>query len=202
MSRPKVVCPCHPPSRLPLLPAASSCIGRLGHHSAPVTALCMLPGGWLLAAADSDGALSCTDLRMISSSGSSGTGGAAASGAAGGASSGGARVLWSVKAARGSVCTLAALLPGPGSRGAGAGPVWGGGRSLVVSGGGDGAIRVWKAADGRLVQAVEGSPGGGRPGSRGSSAPAVTGVAVCEEGLVSCSFDGSVRLFPFAPGAM
>lgn len=33
-----------------------------------VTAVSMLPGGWLLAAGDAEGGLSCTDLRMIGGS--------------------------------------------------------------------------------------------------------------------------------------
>ena len=35
---------------------------------ATVTAVCMLPGGWLLAAGDAEGGLSCTDLRMMGGS--------------------------------------------------------------------------------------------------------------------------------------
>lgn len=33
-----------------------------------MTAVSMLPGGWLLAAGDAEGSLSCTDLRMMGGS--------------------------------------------------------------------------------------------------------------------------------------
>ena len=33
-----------------------------------MTAVSMLPGGWLLAAGDAEGGLSCTDLRMMGGS--------------------------------------------------------------------------------------------------------------------------------------
>lgn len=187
-----------------MAPAASACVGRLAHHQATVTAVAMLPGGWLLAAGDGEGGLSCTDLRMM-----------------GGSS--GPRLLWSVKAARGALRSIVAV-PGASSPAAGAGlPLGrGGGGALLATAGADGAVRVWRGADGRLLQSVESAHYSSRPPSAGSrrsshdggAAPLslslggghpppgsqplpVTGLAVSEEGLVSVGADGCVRLFSF-----
>lgn len=218
-----------------------------------MTAVSVLPGGWLLAAGDGEGSLSCTDLRMM-----------------GGSS--GPRLLWSVKAARGAVTSIAVV---PSSASPGAGLQFGGGSSaLLATAGVDGAVRVWRGADGQLLQSIEAAHyrwgrgvgsrcgvqmwchemgtrrGGrllsgfqrgaldgaagqccladghahtccsstsstcrstGRPGSRRSShdggaqpmpapgthAVPATGLAACEEGLVSCGADGCVRLHAF-----
>jgi WD40 repeat protein len=100
-----------------------------------------------------------------------------------------------------------------------------GGSGVLVSGGQDGIVRVWQASSGKLLQSLEGSNtsstssgtggkisgvlGGGKGllgslgggGSSGSShSQGVTGLAVCEEGVVSCGADGTVRLFPLAHG--
>ena len=66
-----------------MAPTASSCVGRLANHQATVTAVAMLPGGWLLAAGDSEGSLSCTDLRMMGGSSGGLRGGAGSSRGAG-----------------------------------------------------------------------------------------------------------------------
>jgi WD40 repeat protein len=184
-------------------PPAEACVGRLKHHSATVQALCTMPGGWLLAAADAGGALSLTDIRML------------------GGSTGGARTLWSVRASKGGVQSLV-MLPlaatdRPRALAMGAAS---GGSSVLVSGGQDGIVRVWQASSGKLLQSMEGCSstsqksggigggkgllsafgvGGGGGGSGGSSlAQGVTGLAVCDEGVVSCGADGTVRLFPLA----
>jgi hypothetical protein len=49
---------------------ALTCVARFALRAllqATVTALSILPGGWLLAAGDEHGGLSCTDLRMLGS---------------------------------------------------------------------------------------------------------------------------------------
>ena len=163
----------------------------------PVTALCMLPGGWLLSSSDEAGALSLSDIRMMGGSK-------------------GPRVLWSVRAAHGSIAGIAWAAGGAAtSSGRGRGPAglgifpgvlaataaaqgsWQGG---LVTGGQDGAVRVWQPADGQLVQSVEfGRQGaaGERPGS-GAAGAAVTGVTACPEGVVMCCADGAVRLLPYS----
>jgi WD40 repeat protein len=177
-------------------PPAEACVGRLKHHSATVNALCTMPGGWLVAAADAGGALSLTDIRML------------------GGSTGGARTLWSVRASKGAVQSLV-MLPlaatdRPRALAMGAAS---GGSGVLVSGGQDGIVRVWQASSGKLLQSLEGSNsgvgksilGGGKGllgsfggGGGASSSTGKTGLAVCEEGVVSCGADGTVRLFPLA----
>lgn len=186
-----------------MAPAASSCVGRLSHHQAgTVTALAMLPGGWLLAAGDGEGGLSCTDLRMM------------------GASTG-PRLLWSVKAARGSLRSIVAIPSNlGGSAMAGLQLGRGGSASLLATAAADGAVRIWRGSDGRLLQSIEAAHFSSRPSSAGSrrssydggvplspnstsNAPLgshplpVTGLALSEEGLVSVGADGCVRLFSF-----
>jgi WD40 repeat protein len=184
-------------------------IGRLSHHKAAVTCLYTLPGGWLLAAGDADGALSLTDLRMLGTTGinnsnnnsnnnnnnNSSTG-----------SGGGGRVLWSVKASRGAVKSVVTTTAATTSRS--------GMSALLVTGGQDGAVRVWRSGDGHLVQSIEAAhysgsnlrPKHGKlamngdlssPTSSNSGVPvAVSGLSVCSEGVVTCGADGMVRLFP------
>lgn len=179
-------------------PPGEACVGRLKHHSATVNALCTMPGGWLVAAADAGGALSLTDIRML------------------GGSTGGARTLWSVRASKGAVQSLV-MLPlaetdRPRALAMGAAS---GGSGVLVTGGQDGIVRVWQASSGKLLQSMDGSMstssgglGGGKGflgsfsgGGGGSSHPqGVTGLAVCEEGVVSCGADGTVRLFPLTQG--
>ena len=147
----------------------------------------MLPGGWLLAFGDEAGALGLSDIRMM-----------------GGGK--GARLLWSVKAAHGPLASIAwAVAPSGGSGHGGAtagllplGVAGGGGARLgaLVSGGQDGAVRVWQPSDGQLLQSVEGGRQGARPASAGAASP-VTGLAPCAEGVVACYEDGTVRLLPF-----
>ncbi|KAL4433701.1 hypothetical protein ABPG75_000142 [Micractinium tetrahymenae] len=185
-----------------MAPAASACVGWLANHQATVTAVAMLPGGWLLAAGDGDGGLSCTDLRMM-----------------GGSS--GPRLLWSVKVARGALRSIVAVPGAGGPVGAGLQLGRGGGGALLATAGADGAVRVWRSADGRLLQSVESAHFSSRPPSAGSrrssydggAAPLspslgshpppgshplpVTGLAASEEGLVSVGADGCVRLFSF-----
>lgn len=184
-------------------PPAEACIGRLKHHSATVNALCTMPGGWLVAAADAGGALSLTDIRML------------------GGSTGGARTLWSVRASKGGVQSLITLplaaTDRPRALAMGSAS---GGSGVLVSGGQDGIVRVWQASSGKLLQSMEGSmsgsssgqKNGGFGGGKGLLGPfggggggahhsqGVTGLAVCEEGVVSCGADGTVRLFPLTDG--
>ena len=205
----------------------------------------MLPGGWLLAAGDAEGGLSCTDLRMIGGSSGEQHLHAGAVAYVAGSRPGcrgpvpvrpvcslcsphplcpllptpGPRLLWSVKAARGSVRAIAAIESG-GAAAAGLRFGGSGGGALLATAGGDGAVRIWRGSDGRLLQGIETAHFTARPGSAGSrrsshdgGAPvspalgghappgshpaAVTGLAVCEEGLVSCGADGCVRLYGF-----
>lgn len=113
---------------------------------------------------------------------------------------GGARVLWSVRGGRGPVRSLTSVSVS--------------GSSFLVSGGQDGALRVWNVGDGKLLQSLEAAhyTGGKRPSqeklslsaemsplSAGMGTPApVTCVAACSEGVVSCGGDGTVRLWPLA----
>jgi WD40 repeat protein len=178
-----------------MAPPASNCVGRLSSHQATVTSVAMLPGGWLLSAGDAEGGLSCTDLRMI-----------------GGSS--GPRLLWSVKAARGALRALVPI-PGAGSSGGALRYGSGGSSAVLATAGMDGAVRLWRGSDGKLLQSLEMAHYSSRPGSAGSRrsshdgaplsprlapgshAVPVTGLAVCEEGLVSCGSDGCVRLYNF-----
>ena len=188
-------------------PPTEACVGRLKHHSATVNALCTMPGGWLVAAADAGGALSLTDIRML------------------GGSTGGARTLWSVRASKGAVQSLI-MLPlaatdRPRALAMGSAS---GGSGVLVSGGQDGMVRVWQASSGKLLQSMEGSMNassssgqkiGGFNGGKGllgsfggigggggglNHPQGVTGLAVCEEGVVSCGADGTVKLFPLTDG--
>lgn len=62
-------------------------------------------------------------------------------------------MLWSVKAARGAVTSIGAV---PIASSPHAGLQLGGGSSaLLATVGADGALRVWRGADGRLLQSVE-----------------------------------------------
>jgi streptomycin 6-kinase len=61
----------------------------------------------------------------------------------------GPRLLWSVKAARGGVRAVAAIPAGPHTSAARAGG------ALLATAGGDGAVRVWRGSDGRLLQGIE-----------------------------------------------
>ena len=95
-----------------------------------------------------------------------------------------------------------------------------GGSALLATAGTDGAVRIWRGSDGRLLQSIESAHFSSRPGSGGSRRPShdggapvspafgggappgslpvpVTSLAVCEEGLVSCGSDGCVRLYSF-----
>lgn len=166
-------------------PPAEACVGRLKHHTATVTALCTLPGGWLLAATDTAGALSLSDVRML------------------GGSSGGARTLWSVRASKEAVQALTKLpLAATDRPRAMAMKVASGGCGVLVTGGCDGVVRVWQASSGKLLQSLDGAVLGKGKGilslGGGPAAVGVTGLAVCEEGLVSCGGDGTVKLFPLA----
>lgn len=75
-----------------------------------------------------------------------------------GCSAAGPRLLWSVKAARGSLRSIVAI---PGSIGGGTGAALqlgrAGGSALLATAGADGAVRVWRGADGRLLQSIEGA---------------------------------------------
>jgi hypothetical protein len=66
----------------------------------------------------------------------------------------GPRLLWNVKAARGSLRSIVAI---PSSSTAGAGLQFGsgGGSALLATAGADGAVRVWRGADGKLLQSIE-----------------------------------------------
>lgn len=161
----------------------------------------------------------------------------------------GPRLLWSVKAARGGLRSLVPIA-GIGSSGGTLRYGSGGSSAVLATAGMDGAVRLWRGSDGKLLQSLElahyrcvpsqqaclYSLAGGcaisldsdcivccpilcfssRPGSAGSrrsshdgAAPPsprlapgshavpVTGLAVCEEGLVSCGSDGCVRLYNF-----
>lgn len=153
-----------------------------------MTTLCTLPGGWLLGAGDASGGISLSDIRML------------------GGTTGGARTLWSVRAAKGGVHAVVPLSLGGihGPRALALGAASGGGAALV-SGGEDGVVRVWSASTGKLLQSLEhsgasGAPkrlslGGVRESSVGGIRVGVTGLSVCEEGVVSCGSDGTVRLF-------
>ena len=175
-------------------PPSEACIGRLKHHSATVTSLCTLPGGWLLAAGDTAGALSLSDVRML------------------GGSAGGARTLWSVRASKGSVqaLTMLPLAASDRPRALAMGAASGGG-GVLVTGGADGVLRVWQASSGKLLQSMEGAAAcvktgkgllslkGG--GAGGSGLTGVTGLAVCEEGVMCCGADGTVKLYSLASAA-
>ncbi len=164
-------------------PPDAARVGALRHHRDAVLCLRALPGGWLLAAGDAAGALSLTDVRMLG----------------GGAGAGGARVLWSVRAAKGAVRHLAALPLGGAARPRAA-ALGAAGDAALVSGGADGVVRVWDAAAGRLLQSVElapaaGAPGGGRRSLGGRDA-GVAALDVCDEGVLACGGGGAVRLLP------
>ena len=59
---------CRPSLRLQLTTCPVNNQLPLSCPQATVTAVAMLPGGWLLAAGDGEGGLSCTDLRMMGGS--------------------------------------------------------------------------------------------------------------------------------------
>ena len=67
----------------------------------------------------------------------------------------GPRLLWSVKAARGTLRSIATIPTGGGSGGGSLRLGGGGGSALLATAGADGALRVWRGADGRLLQSVE-----------------------------------------------
>jgi hypothetical protein len=164
-------------------PPDAARVGALRHHRDAVLCLRALPGGWLLAAGDAAGALSLTDVRMLG----------------GGAGAGGARVLWSVRAAKGAVRHLTALPLGGAVRPRAA-ALGAAGDVALVSGGADGVVRVWDAAAGRLLQSVElapaaGAPGGGRRSLGGRDA-GVAALDVCDEGVLACGGGGAVHLLP------
>lgn len=172
-------------------PPGQSCIARLSHHKKTVVALEAAPGGWLLLAGDSDGALSATDIRMLSSNSGGGS-----------TNSPPTAVLWSVRASRGSVHSISVL-----RRATSATSPSDGSGLVAITGGHDGAIRAWQASTGKLLQSVDAAhpkprrlslegiaASAGGFGSSGGAGAAVTGVEVCEEGIVSCGADGSVRL--------
>lgn len=67
----------------------------------------------------------------------------------------GPRLLWSVKAARAALRCIAAIPSPAGPASAGLHLASGGGGALLATAGADGAVRVWRGADGRLLQSVE-----------------------------------------------
>lgn len=165
---------------------ADACVGRAKHHAAhTITALKTLPGGWLLASTDAGGALSLADVRML------------------GGSSREARVLWSVRASKGPIGALCTLSLGGADRprALALGAVSGGSTALVT-GGDDGVVRVWSASSGKLLQSMDGAHTARAVrrlglGAVDAGAPAgVTGLAACDEGVVSCGADGVIKLFP------
>ena len=87
-----------------------------------MTALCALPSTWLLASGDGDGALSLCDVRMLGAASRS-------------------PMLWSVRGAHGAVRSITAVTP-PSTRAG----------TVVATASHDGAIRLWRASDGVLVQ--------------------------------------------------
>ena len=174
--------------------SSNSCIGRLKHHSATVNTLCTLPGGWLLAAGDAAGGLSLSDVRMLGSND--------------------VRVLWKVRASKQSINSVVAMrlqeaseYPRAVALGASKGA-----SAVLVTSGGDNIIRVWRPSSGRLIQSIENNvhhhpksnPLRRFVGSSGSLSHTngITGLAVCEDGIISCGSDGLVRLHGVMDGTL
>lgn len=67
----------------------------------------------------------------------------------------GPRLLWSVKAARGALTSIVAVPSSSSSPAAGLNFGGGGGSALLATAGADGAVRIWRGADGRLLQSIE-----------------------------------------------
>ncbi|KAK9832643.1 hypothetical protein WJX81_006635 [Elliptochloris bilobata] len=159
-----------------LAPPAGGPVAALGTHTALVTALQVLPGGRLLASADEAGGVAVHDLRAL------------------GAADGGRALLWHARPGSGGITSLAAGLR-PHS-----------GLPFLVSGSREGAINVWAADRGTVVQTLDVTRVRGARGrvkglfgealKGGRAAAVITGLAVCPEGLVSACLDGTVRLHP------
>ncbi len=171
------------------LPDRESCIGRLRHHKAPVNKVKTLPGGWLLASADDAGILSLSDVRMLGSSDRD-------------------AVLWSTKACKGVVRAIDTItyesIPAARQHSFKRHHFIPGNDAAIVTGGDDGLVRLWDVNSGRLLQQSEPVyPAKPNTSSRlrsltsggGDAKYTVTGLDVCEEGVLSSGSDGVVRLY-------
>ena len=170
------------------LPERGACVGRLRNHKAAVNKVKTLPGGWLLAAADDAGTLSVSDVRMLGSDRDP--------------------VIWSTKACKGVIRAMDTISyesggwrrPPSASRRHHFMP---GNDTAIVTGGDDGIVRLWDVNTGTLIQQSE------RVHTAAASTPrllslagapsakyAISGLAVCDEGIITSGTDGVVRLLP------
>ncbi|KAK9861889.1 hypothetical protein WJX84_003839 [Apatococcus fuscideae] len=166
-------------------------VARITHHSSLVTALQMLPGGQLLASGDEMGELAVKDLRMLGQSSSTVS----------------KQTVWSRQGGHstgpGSGISCLAIGPKPS------------GRLLLASGSRDGRVCLWSPDKGSLQQAVHmSSPppqpaqnrlrGKGffsellRPKTLHNTSGVVSGVAMCPDGLLTCSIEGLVHFHKFS----
>ena len=168
------------------LPDRESCIGRFRHHKAPVNKVKTLPGGWLLASADDAGILSLSDVRMLGSDRDA--------------------VLWSTRACKGVVRAMDTIAyessPAVRQHSFKRHHFIPGNDAAIVTGGDDGIVRLWDVNSGTLLQQSEPiyapTPKSNRLlslASNGDAKYTVTGLAVCEEGVLSSGSDGVVRLY-------
>jgi WD40 repeat protein len=169
------------------LPDKSACVGIFSHHNTPVNKIKTLPGGWLLAAADDVGNLSLSDVRMLGSKGKD-------------------TIIWSTKACKGSIRAIDTISYD--AKGSGRPykhyhlPAGLGTGTALVTGGDDGIVRLWDVNSGTLLQQSEKIYSTTPKSSRilslasGEGKYAITGISVCEEGILSSGTDGVVRLFP------
>jgi WD40 repeat protein len=148
-----------------------------------------LPGGWLLASADDAGILSLSDVRMLGSSDRD-------------------AVLWSTKACKGVVRAIDTItyesIPAARQHSFKRHHFIPGNDAAIVTGGDDGLVRLWDVNSGRLLQQSEPVyPAKPNTSSRlrsltsggGDAKYTVTGLDVCEEGVLSSGSDGVVRLY-------
>jgi hypothetical protein len=211
-----------------LAPPASACAAEvLFKGRALPTRLCLLPStaggpgpGALLLVGDDAGAVSALDVRMLSDGRqvwTSSPHGAGGSGSGSGAAGVAALVAWDAAEAPGALTAEAARRGAPAMRLS----------DVAASAGRDGRIALLNVHTGDPVQIVEGAHfterrgllggrlGGGtaasgspravgeglparRPRPAGAAAAAVTGLAACPEGLLSCGVDGAVRFHPLS----
>ena len=169
------------------LPDREACIGRLRNHKSAVNKVKTLPGGWLLAAADDAGMLSVSDVRMLGSDRDP--------------------ILWTSKACKGVVRAMETIAYESRGFGRTVGAsrrhhfLVSGNETAIVTGGDDGIVRLWDVNSGTLLQQSE------RVHAASSSTPrilslagvpgakyGISGLAVCDEGIITSGTDGVVRL--------